>query len=63
MLSLSKIEKGHDGGFFVLWRVAFEDLGDEFLVDGVEGEGDIKVVPRGVAVLGKVSYGSCVTTG
>ena len=55
MLSLAKVEQGHHGGFFVLWGVAFEDFGDEFLVDFVKVEGDFGVVLRGVAVLGQAN--------
>ena len=51
MLPLTEIEQWHHGGFFVLRRVALEDLGDEVLVDGVEFEGDLGVVVGGVAVL------------
>ena len=51
VLALAEVEQGHHGGFFVLRRVAFEDFGDEFLVDGVEGEGDGGVVDGGVTVL------------
>ena len=40
MLSLPEIQQGHHGSFLVLGRVAFEDFGDEFLVDGIELEGD-----------------------
>lgn len=51
MLALAEIEEGHYSGFFVLWRVAFEDLCDEFFVDGVEFEGDGGIVVGAVAVL------------
>lgn len=51
MLSLAKIEQGHHGGFLVLWRIAFQDFGDEFLVYGVELEWDRRVVLRTVSVL------------
>lgn len=40
MLPLTQVEEGHDGGFFVLRGIAFEDLGDELLVDRIEFEGD-----------------------
>lgn len=32
VLPLPEVEQGHHGRFLVLRRVAFEDLGDEFLV-------------------------------
>jgi len=51
VLALAEVEKGHDGGLFVLWWVAGEDFLDEFLVDGVELEGDREVVFGTVAVL------------
>ena len=38
MLSLAEIKKGHYGGFFVLRWISFEDLGDELLVNVIEGE-------------------------
>ena len=50
-LALAEIEERHHGCFFVLGRVPLQDLGDEFLVDGVEGEGVLGVVAGGVAVL------------
>jgi len=40
MLPLTQVEEGHNGGFFVLRGIAFEDLGDELLVDRIEFEGD-----------------------
>ena len=51
MLALAEVEEGHHGCFFVLRGVAFEDFGDELLVDGVELEGDGGVVFGAVAVL------------
>ena len=51
MLSLAEIKQGHDGGLFVLWRVPLQDLGDEGLIDAVEGEGDVGVVVGCIAVL------------
>lgn len=51
MLTLAKVEKRHHGGFLVLRRVAFEDFGDEFLVDGIELEGDFRIVLWGISVL------------
>ena len=40
VLPLPEVEQGHDGGFLVLRRVAFEDFGDEFFAEVVEFEGD-----------------------
>jgi len=40
VLSLAQVEEGHDSCFFVLRGIAFKDLGDELLVDGIELEGD-----------------------
>ena len=40
MLSLTKIEQGHHGGFLVLWGVAFQDLLYELLINFIKGEGD-----------------------
>ena len=51
MLPLAEVEEGHHGGFFVLRGVAFEDFGDELLVDFIEFEEDAGVVVWGVAVL------------
>ncbi len=39
-LSLSEIEQWHHGRFLVLWWVARQDLLDDGLVGGGEGEGD-----------------------
>ena len=44
MLSLAKVEEGHYSGFLVLGWVAFEDLGDELLVDGIELKGYLGIV-------------------
>ena len=51
VLPLAEIEKGHHGGFLVLWRVALEDLLDELLVDFVELEGDSRIIVGGVTML------------
>ena len=51
MLALSQIQNRHDSRFFVLGRVAGEDFLDEFLICGVELEGDGGVVVGGVSVL------------
>jgi hypothetical protein len=53
VLALAQVEQGHDGGLFVLRRVALEDLGDDGLIFGSELEGDVGVVVGGVAVLGE----------
>lgn len=53
MLPLSKIEKRHHRRFLVLWGVAFEDLIDQLLVEGVELERDLGVVVRSVSMLPK----------
>lgn len=50
-LALTEIEKWHHSGFLVLWWVAGEDLFDDGLVLGGEGEGNGGVVLGGVAVL------------
>jgi hypothetical protein len=51
VLALAQVEKGHDGGLFVLRWVALEDLVDELEVGFVEGEGDGGVVIGCVTVL------------
>ena len=51
MLTLAEVEEGHDGGFLVLWRVAFQDFSDEALILSCEFEGDGKVVVGGISVL------------
>lgn len=50
-LALTEVQKWHHGGFLVLWGVAGEDLADDGLVLGGEGEGDGGVVLGSVAVL------------
>lgn len=55
MLSLGEVEQGHDGCFFVLRWVAFQNLSDELLVDSIEVEGDLWVVFRCVAMLQTLS--------
>lgn len=54
MLPLPEVEQGHHGRFLVLRRVAFEDFGDESLVEGGELERDGRVIDGGVAVLQEV---------
>jgi hypothetical protein len=63
VLALAEVEQGHDGGLFVLGRVALEDLGDELLVLGVELEGQVGVVVGCVSVLfgGRDTVGSEVS--
>lgn len=51
VLSLAEIEERHDGGLFVLRRVAGEDLFDELLILGVELEWDTEVVFWAITVL------------
>lgn len=51
MLSLSEIEDWHDGGFLVLWRVAFENLFDELVVLLCELEGCVRIVSGGIPML------------
>lgn len=63
VLPLPEIEQGHHGGFFVLQRVAFEDLGDEFLVQGGEAEGYGGVVLGAVAMLRAGGPGTLVMKG
>ena len=55
MLTLAQVKEGHHGGFFVLRGVAFEDFGDELLVDLIELEGYSGIVLRRIAVLGSSS--------
>lgn len=51
MLALSEVKKRHHRRFLVLWGVAFEDLIDELLIDGVELERDVRVIVRSVSML------------
>ena len=51
MLALAEIEQGHHGGLFVLWRVTFEDFGNEFFIDGVELERYGRIVDRAISML------------
>jgi len=51
VLALAEVEKGHDGGLFVLRWVAGQDFLGELFVDRVEFEGDREVVFGTVAVL------------
>ena len=51
MLSLAQVEEGHDRCFLVLRGIAFEDLGDKFLVDCIEFEGDRGIVVVSVPML------------
>lgn len=53
MLPLAEIEEGHDGRFFILRGVTFQDFCDEFFVDGVELERDGWIVVGCVAMLVK----------
>ena len=51
MLPLSQVKKRHYGRFLVLRGIAFEDLIDELLADGVELERDLRVVIRSISML------------
>jgi hypothetical protein len=51
MLSLTKVEKGHDCCFFVLWRISFEDFLDDCIVLFCKFKRDGRVVLRCVAML------------
>lgn len=51
MLSLAEVEQGHNGCFFVLGWVAFQNLSDELLVDCIEFERDLGIVFRCVPML------------
>lgn len=53
VLALAEIEKGHDGGLFVLRRVTLQDFLDEGEVLGGEFEGDGGIVCRLISVLEK----------
>ena len=55
MLALAEVEERHDCCFLVLRGVAFQDFGDQLLIDGVEFEGYGGVVFWAVAVLETVS--------
>lgn len=50
-LTLAEVEEGHHGRFFILRRIAFEDLGDECFILCSELERDRGVVFGRVAVL------------
>lgn len=51
MLTLTKIENGHDGSLLVLRGVFLENLCDDGLILLVELEGNIGVVVRCIAML------------
>lgn len=55
VLTLAKVEQGHDSGLLVLRGVPAEDFLDELLILRVELERDVEVVFGGVAVLGRQS--------
>jgi hypothetical protein len=55
MLPLAEIEEGHNGRFFVLWWITFEDLFYEPLILWGEFEGDGGVIVVGISVLTKES--------
>lgn len=50
VLTLAKVEDGHDGGLLVLGRVALEELGDDGLILRGELEGNLDIVVGRVAV-------------
>ena len=51
MLPLSQVKKRHYRRFLVLRGIAFEDLIDELLVDGVELEPNLRVVVPSISML------------
>jgi hypothetical protein len=51
VLSLSKVEQGHDSCFLVLARIPSEHLLDKLFILRVEFEGNVEVVLRSIAVL------------
>jgi hypothetical protein len=55
MLPLAEIEQGHYSGLLVLWRITFEDLGNELLTDGIELEWDFWIIFWRVAMLYQVN--------
>ena len=57
MLSLSQVKQGHDRRLLVLARVPADHLLNELLIDGIEFEGDARVIVDGVAVLYALSIG------
>jgi hypothetical protein len=57
MLPLTEIKEGHNGSFFVLWWIAFEDLFYEPLILWGEFEGDRGVIVVGISVLMRESVG------
>lgn len=65
MLPLTEIEKGHYGGFLVLRGISFQDLGNEFLIYGVELERDVGIIFGGIAVYlkGLACHSSCCGEG
>ena len=53
MLSLAEVEKGHNCGFLVLWRISLYDLLNKFLILFVEFESNGRIVIGCVAMLGR----------
>jgi hypothetical protein len=51
MLPLPEIQKGHDSGLLILWRVPLEDLVNELETLLIELKGDRRVIFGGIAVL------------
>lgn len=58
MLPLPQIKQWHHRRLLVLARVPADHLLDELFVDGIELEGDARVVVFGVAVLYALSIAS-----
>jgi hypothetical protein len=57
MLPLTEIKEGHNGSFFVLWWITFEDLFYEPLILWGEFEGNRGVIVVGISVLMRESVG------
>lgn len=53
MLALTKIEEGHDGGFLVLWWIAFEDFFYEPFILRRELEGNRQITVISISMLSK----------
>jgi hypothetical protein len=51
MLSLAKIQEGHDSSFLILWGVSFEDLVNQAIILLGELEGNRRIVVFSIAML------------
>ena len=51
MLPLTEIQQGHNSRFLILRGIAFENLGDKFLVDGIKLEGNRWIVVVSITML------------